>query len=277
MSLVVSSRHRLKRRLSSVRECAWDLAGVLGLGVLRQMLLRVRAKDLLGLAGQLAYFFLLSFFPFLICLVAGAGLVLNEPERIVTSLVGDAAGFLPGEAAGLISDYTSRTLRSTGPSVLFFGVIITLWLGSAAAIAISKAANWAYGVAESRSFLKLRGTSVLLAMGFTFLVAALVLLVFKVDVLIQGTNVLSTEKTFVSIWSVSRWVLAFLTITFALSILYYLAPNARLPFRWITPGGLVATILMFLASVVLSFYVSHLGSYDQVYGQLATVVVVFMI
>lgn len=69
---------------------------------------------------------------------------------------------------------------------------------------------------------------------------------------------------------------AFLATTLALDVLYYLAPNVRVPFRWITPGGLVATALMFAASTFLSFYVSTLGSYDQVYGQLATVIV-FMI
>ena len=42
------------------------------------MLFKMRENDLLGLAGQLACFFLLSFFPFLIFLVALAGLVLND-------------------------------------------------------------------------------------------------------------------------------------------------------------------------------------------------------
>jgi membrane protein len=56
-------------------------------------------------------------------------------------------------------------------------------------------------------------------------------------------------------------------------VLYYLAPNAHLPFRWITPGGFAATVLMFAASTALSFYVSRLGSYSQVHGQLGAVIV----
>jgi membrane protein len=70
-----------------------------------------------------------------------------------------------------------------------------------------------------------------------------------------------------------RWALAFVVVTTALSVLYYLAPNARLPFRWITPGGFAATVLMFAASTALSLYASRLGSYDQVYGQLGAVIV----
>ncbi len=76
-----------------------------------------------------------------------------------------------------------------------------------------------------------------------------------------------------AIWRVGRWVLAFVVVTTALSILYYLAPDARVPFKWITPGGFAATVLMFVASTALSFYASRLGNYDQVYGQLGAVIV----
>ncbi|WP_047864367.1 YihY/virulence factor BrkB family protein [Rubrobacter aplysinae] len=253
-----------------------ELGGVLGPGVIRQFLLRVRDNDILGLAGQLAYFFLLSSFPFLISVVALAGLVIGDPQTVITGLIERASGFLPQEAIGILSNYTGRTLDNTGPAVLFFGIAGTLWLGSAAAIAISKAANRAYRVDESRSFFRLRGTSILLAVGFTFLVAVLILSVVKAENYVQGLGGAANGETFTYLWTAARWVVVFLAATLALGMLYYLAPNVRIPFRWVTPGGVVATGLMFAASIVFSFYVSRLGSYDQVYGQLATVIV-FMI
>jgi membrane protein len=201
---------------------------------------------------------------------------MNDPQAVVTSLIQRASGFLPQEAIRILSGYTGRTLTSTSPVVLFLGVAGTLWLGSASAIAISKAANRAYGVRESRGVVELRGTSILLAFGFTFLVAVLVLSVVRAENYIQGLGGTATEDAFLALWTAVRWVTVFLATTLALDVLYYLAPNVRVPFRWITPGGLVATALMFAASIFLSFYVSRLGSYDQVYGQLATVIV-FMI
>ena len=72
------------------------------------------------------------------------------------------------------------------------------------------------------------------------------------------------------------WAMVFVAITLALDLLYYLAPDAKLPFKWITPGGFMATILLFLADGALSYYVSKLGNYGQVYGQLGAVIV-FMI
>jgi membrane protein len=248
-----------------------DLRGIVGPGFVARVLLKVRENDLLGLAGQLTYFFLLSFFPFLIFLVALAGLVLNDPESAVRSLIGESAGFLPREAADLLVAYLDRTLRGTGSGVLVFGVITTLWMGSAASIAITKAANRAYGLVETRPFWKLRGTSVLLALGFTLLMATLSLVAFGVETFVERLG--GPLGSLLAVWGIARWAVAFAVVTTALSVLYYLAPDARVPFKWITPGGFAATVLMFAASTALSFYASRLGNYDQVYGQLGAVIV----
>ncbi len=83
-------------------------------------------------------------------------------------------------------------------------------------------------------------------------------------------------EIFVILWGALRWALAFVAVTFALSILYYVAPNADLPFKWITPGGLVATILMGISSVGLNFYVTDFGRYGQIYGPIAAVIVLML-
>jgi len=251
-----------------------DLKDIMGPSVVAQVLTKMRENDLLGLAGQLTYFFLLSFFPFLIFLVALAGLVLNDPESAIRALIGRSAGFLPREAVELLVGYLDRTLRGAGPGVLLVGILTTLWMGSAASIAIMKAANRAYDLMETRPFWKLRGTSILLALGFTLLMAALSLVVFKVETYIRRPG--GSSGSLLAVWGIARWALAFVVVTTALSILYYLAPNARLPFKWITPGGFAATVLMFAASTALSLYASRLGSYDQIYGQLGAVIVLML-
>ena len=257
--------------MTAARDFLSDLRDIVGPGFLARVLIKVRENDLLGLAGQLTYFFLLSFFPFLIFLVALAGLVLDDPESAVRRLISESAGFLPREAVELLVVYLDRTLRGTGSGVLVFGIVTTLWMGSAASISITKAANRAYGLYETRPFWKLRGTSVLLALGFTLLMASLSLVAFGVETLIGRIG--GSLGSLLAVWDVARWAFAFAVVTLALSILYYLAPDARVPFKWITPGGFTATILMFTASTALSFYASRLGNYDRIYGQLGAVIV----
>jgi len=133
-----------------------DLKSALG----RRMLWHVvRRNDLLGLAGQLTYFFLLFFFPFLIFLVSLTGLVVGRPEAGLKSLFETLAGLVPSDARRLVADYVDRTLRSASGGALVLGILGALWLGQAAAISITKAANRSYRIQETRPFWRLRGLS----------------------------------------------------------------------------------------------------------------------
>jgi Virulence factor BrkB len=72
-----------------------DLKSILGPRMLWEVVLGIRRNDLLGLAGQLAYFFLLSFFPFLIFLVSLTGVMIGNPEAGLKSLFEALTGLLP--------------------------------------------------------------------------------------------------------------------------------------------------------------------------------------
>src|SRR5215211_973924 len=85
-----------------------DLKSILGPRMLWEVVLGIRRNDLLGLAGQLAYFFLLFFFPFLIFLVSLTGLVIGNPEAGLKSLFEALTGLLPANAQTLVVDYVDR-------------------------------------------------------------------------------------------------------------------------------------------------------------------------
>ncbi|PLS87080.1 MAG: hypothetical protein CYG60_03805 [Actinobacteria bacterium] len=155
-----------------------DLKSVLGVDALKRVGRKVLDDDCLGLAGQLAYFFLLSLFPFLMFLVALTGVAIDDPESVLRTLAESMRGFLPSDAVGLLVDYIDRTLRGATSGVLFFGVLAMFWSGWAAVDAIIKANNRAYDLRETRPLWKLGGLSVLMILGFALLVAALALVVF---------------------------------------------------------------------------------------------------
>src|ERR671921_2632668 len=157
-----------------------DLKSVLGLRMLWEVVLGVRRNDLLGLAGQLAYFFLLFFFPFLIFLVSLTGLVIGNPEAGLKSLFEALSGLVPATAQTLVFDYVDRTLRSASTGALVFGILGALWLGQAAAISITKAANRSYRLEEGRPFWRLRATCPIINFGFSLLVAGLTPALFNI-------------------------------------------------------------------------------------------------
>lgn len=253
-----------------------DLRAIVGRRALKGVIRKVLEDDCPGLAGQLSYFILFSLFPFLMSVVALAGLVIDDPEAVVKTLTTRMAIFLPADVVGLLEDYIDRTLREATAIVVVVGILVALWSGSRASKALIKATNTAYGVQEGRSARRLAGIYFFMILGLALLITAMSLVVFSPRTGGFLQSLIGFPDVLLAVWNVGRWGVGFLALTLALDVLYYVAPDAELPFRWITPGGFAATVLMLLSSVALSLYVANLGRYDQLYGQVGTVVVLML-
>lgn len=253
-----------------------DLRSVFGLGALRRVGRKAWEDDCFGLAGQMAYFVLLSLFPLLMFVVALTGIVVDDPESALKGLTETMKDFLPRDTVGLLGDYIDRTLRGAGAGVLLVGALAALWSGSGASYALIDAANRAYGVRETRPFWRVMGVSVLMVVGFALLIVALTLVLFSSQAGGYLQRLTGLPDFFLVLWGVLRWVVAFVVVSLVHDVLYYLAPSADLPFKWVTPGGLTTTVLILVSSVALSYYVAAFGRYDQLYGPIAAVITLML-
>jgi membrane protein len=240
--------------------------------VLRQLL----AHDALALAGQLAYFSLLFLFPFLIFIVSLVGLVVDDPESILEAVVASTKGFLPQAAIEMLNNYLDHTLRSTSSFTFLVSCLLTLVMGAASTEAIIRAANRAYGVPETRPFWERWFIDVLLIFGFTLLVATMAFVVLSPQTEAFLRSVTEIPSVVLRSWGVLSWTVVLFNLTLAFDILYYLAPNAHLPFRWITPGGLMTTILLLISCKIFVFWASNIFRSDQLFGQLGIGIVLLI-
>lgn len=230
----------------------------------------VRATEI---AAELAYYFLLSLFPFLIfalTLLPYLGITTDD----ILSLV---APYTPEEAMNLIQDNLKTILDSRKGGLLSFGIIATIWSASNAINGIIKALNHAYEVEETRNFLVARGLAILLTIGMVVvIVVALVLPVFGKAIGQFIFSFLGLTETFLIVWEVFRWLISFSVIAFVFTFIYYMGPNKRLKFKQVVIGGIFATVGWLLSSYVFSFYVSNFGNYSSTYGSLGGVIILMI-
>jgi len=81
---------------------------------------------------------------------------------------------------------------------------------------------------------------------------------------------------FTIIWTVVRWVLTLILVTILFSVYYFFGPNREMPrWQWVSPGGVVGTVIFLVASLGFSFYVAEFGSsgYSRTYGAFAGVII----
>ena len=80
-------------------------------------------------------------------------------------------------------------------------------------------------------------------------------------------------SVFATVWTWARIPVAVVLLMLVAALVYYLFPNSRQPFRFVTPGAVLAVIVWVLASLGFSWYVSNFASYNATYGALAAVIV----
>lgn len=232
-----------------------------------------KEDNLLDWAAALTYYAVLSIFPGLLVVVSLVGLGGESLSRSVITGVGD---LVPGEVrqvlAGALEELASAGLGAG--LVALAGFAAGVWSASRYVAAFMRASNVIWDVPEGRPIWK----TMPLRLGVTLVTLAL-LAVMAVGVVISGPlaaragELLGLGPAAVTAWNILKWPVILLGVSLLIALLYWAAPNARRRFRWVNPGGLLALLLWLIASAVFAFYVSNFGSYNKIYGSLATVII----
>ena len=261
----------------SLKNFLRDLRSLSSIRTLKAAVAEFQRDDALGLAAQLAFYLILALFPFLLVLVSLMG-TFSSPN-----LAGEVLAYFeqvtPPQVYGIIESYLSDTISGNNPAPGLFsvGLVISLWSASGAFAALISALNKAYDVEETRPFWKVRGIALLMTLGLSAMILIAVLLLIAGPPIGRGVaDLFGLGSIFTFVWSIVQWPLALFFMVLAVALMYYFAPDAGQPFRWITPGGLVGVLLWVLASVVFRFYVSNFGSYDETYGSIGAVIVLLL-
>jgi membrane protein len=227
------------------------------------------------LAAGVAFKAFLAIFPALTAAFLVWGLV-SSPEKITQQING--IGAIPQEARDLVLkqvETVSSNQQAAGIS-LVVAVLLALWSASSGVQNLMAATNSAYDEKETRGFVKLKGTALLLTVGAILFMLLAIALIAVAPVLVKALGASGLVNVVVT---VLRYVLLLVLVVVALTVVYRLAPDRDAPkVRWVSVGAAVATVIWLLVSAGFSLYVTLAGnsSYTKNYGALAGVVILLM-
>ncbi|HVB99253.1 MAG TPA: YihY/virulence factor BrkB family protein [Candidatus Dormibacteraeota bacterium] len=224
-------------------------------------------NDVVNRAAQLAFWFLLGFFPMLLSVTSIASMVGSAPpsQGMVIKYVG---AVLPPTASTLVGQVLAQT---AGGGRAWFSLLLGLWSSSSATTGLIDALNAIYELKESRPWWKSRLIALTLAIAMgVLLTAALIVVMYGPALLLH----IAPSSAGFYVWEIAQWPAAALLLVLALLGLYRFAPNfPEQKWKWLLPGSIVAAAIWIAVSVLFKVYVRHFSDFGLLYGSLGTLVI----
>ena len=254
---------------------AWSRVSIGWWELIKRTAKETYEDDCLGLAAQLAYYFILALFPALLFLLALASFfpiaqVTDEVMRGLTTVA-------PPDVVRLIAEQMRRISDSDQGGLLTLGILGALWSSSSALVGLISALNTAYDITDSRPWWKVR----LLAIGLT--VALAVFLLLSSTLVIAGPEIagkladmFGLGAVFTWTWNILQWPFALMLVITALALVYYYGPDITQEWVWLSPGAALATLLWLGISLGFRAYLQYAADYNATYGTIGGVIIMLL-
>ena len=238
------------------------------INLLIHLIVKIKKDDVFALSSQLAYYLMLSFFPFRLFLITLVGFSRLSSDEVLNGL----AGLLPQSIVDLTTSTVMEIFDNQYTGLLGVSILLMIWTSSSAFRAVIKGVNKAYDFKESRSFIKRALISMMGILALAvIIILSLSMLVFG-DVISQYIrNVIPFYKAFLFIWNMFRYAFVFIVMIFIFAGIYCMAPAKRLKSKEVIPGAVFSTIGWIIVSFGFSFYINNFGNYSRFYGSLGAV------
>lgn len=256
----------------------WKFGGLTPATLVKRTYAEINKDDVFGHSAELSYYFLLALFPALLLMITILGFMAGPGSELRNQLMAYMARVMPGSAADLVGKTLNEIHQNSSALKALFGALAALWAATGGIDAISKTLNIAYGVQETRSFVRKKLTSLGLTFGLAVLIiGALALLAFGGQIGEFVAAKVGLGAAFTLTWKILQWPVAFGAMFLAFSLIYYFAPNLKNPdWYWITPGAVVGVVVWIVASVGFSLYLKFFNSYSKTYGSLGAVIILML-
>ena len=238
------------------------------INLLIHLIVKIKRDDVFAISSQLAYYLMLSFFPFMIFLITLIGL---SPLSSI-EVLGNLHAILPNSIVELTKSIILEVVDSQHKGLLGVSILLMIWTSSSAFRAVIKGVNKAYDLRENRSFIKRSIISMLGIMSLALIIIlALGMLVFGNVI---GTYVISKirfYRIFIFLWNMFRYAFVFVVMIFIFALIYMFAPAKRLKMKEVVYGAIFSTVGWIVVSFAFSFYINNFNNYSRFYGSLGAV------
>ena len=233
---------------------------------------RYKEVALAQTGGQLAYFAILSLFPFLMLL----NQVISRLNIDLLFRFEQYKNFIPENMVSIIQTYIVNLSADQSTGIFTFGAISTVLLASKAIQSLMSALNQAFRRSSSPGAIRIV---------ISFLFTAILIILIPVSILFSsiGNNLfrdamafLGLDHALANIWPFLRFVAPLSLVVLVITALYNIIPNKGFPRKYTLVGAIFATLTWMIMAFGISFYTSNFGRYSVIYGSLGAIMIMLL-
>ncbi len=268
---MLASDVRGARRAGVIGRRVRDIVRLTGLAFWRSAL-SFYSSDNLIYAASIAYYALLSLFPFFLLALAILGsATADEADR--SAVLGFVFRYFPTRFEFIMAQLDA--FREATVTLGLAGTLALIWGALGVFGAISTAVNYAWGVEKQRSFWKHKLFSfvMLLIAGLTLLIAVLLVSASQMVETRWFEGVVNRFPGLLVMRSLTIRNATTVMFILVVGLIYYFVPNAKVRFRDVWIGAVVTGLLWKGAFKLFSWYIRDMTQFTLVNGSIAAVVV----
>lgn len=237
------------------------------------MIRRYYVHDVARDSAALTYYLLFAIFPLLIFVSTLLGVL----ELDIASITAVLAPILPSDVVDIIRTYLEYVAANQSRQLLWFSLVFSIWFPMRSTGCLMHSLRKAFGRSAPENILLGQLHTLLFTIWMIFVIGlTLALVVVGRRALYFLSGFLPLSETFISVWGYLRFIILGLVMAISLGILYQLALGQRRPLREVLPGVGSSLAAWLLLSMAFSYYVENMARYAQLYGSIATIVVVLL-
>jgi membrane protein len=245
---------------------------------LRRLWQHLEEDDIAGLSAELAFRSFLELFPFFVFMAAigdvlASRLNIQNPAQQVLGMLSDS---LPQEAADPIRQQLEVVVGTRPPGIAVMSVLGALWIAAGGGASLLKSMNRVYRIRERRPWWERQ----LVGLGMSLLAGSVLLLVLALlagsQLIGQAAGGSDAPEWFWALAGFARWPVLLVVLMLEATVVFRVAPDSRLPWRWVTPGAAIFGAGWLAASFLFVAYVRLAGGYASNYGVIGGVVVILL-
>lgn len=199
-------------------------------------------------------------------------------ENFQTNLFIIMQDLLPAHTFGAVEGTLFDIINRPRGGLLSIGFVLAVYFALSGINSIIDSFNQTWHNMASRPLVKqyLISLALVFILSFIVIIAVTALTIVPLVLRFLLDAGIFADKITVWIIQICRWIVVLAMFLLGYSFLYYLAPESRQPFRFISAGSTLATVLTVVTSVGFNFYVNNFSRYNTLYGSIGTLLVIML-